>query len=681
MAARVKEENGAESLLACRICLATDAKLFNIREWGLDQVFVDLMGSTLSVCDGFPQHVCVWCRALLLRARELRARCQRAEHLLKDALIHQHYITTSYLRSIDRKFHKLMHTFSHDYSNRNVKFLKHEDKQLDTESGPNSCIFLIESNIENDVKDFDTIVNNVDDCANDDYTHFDDSPEIVHAELEDIVTPQDTPEVNIVESHDQTVKESLNSPQVNAIERIDKTIKKDVNSSKRKLIINKTEKKKRTTKKKGQAWRLKPFCEEEGFKEFEEKYNFKIISLSEEDMGKEMDDRRQTDNYIRSVFKCGLCFKGFLSQSTYNNHMKTHDVGRGAHECRLCRVRFLFPTNLHRHVQNAHRLKYQCCACDTIVRTKASATVHAAFHAGTVFKCDHCDQQFLKVTSRSTHMRMMHPSEIADGGTCTLCGETFISAAGLRAHKTRSHETEPALPTLRCRTCKLRFESQDAIDRHRRAQPAGKCDNKHCSCTKCGEVCANEQDLLTHRMEQHALQLFTCDMCGKTFESKESVATHIDRVHRLIRPPAPARPGFRQKPRRRTRARAPVCEHCGKRVSCMATLRIHMNKHTGERPYRCGVCPKAYMSPYALNVHSETHSVARKWRCEECGATFVHQSSLYQHRKAIHSGERAYQCHICSKTFTQSGSLQTHIKYVHMKIKPPPRKRNKKAAT
>ncbi|KAI8431667.1 hypothetical protein MSG28_016146 [Choristoneura fumiferana] len=62
-----------------------------------------LMLFQLSVCDGFPQHVCVWCRALLLRARELRARCQRAEHLLKDALIHQHYITTSYIRSIDRE--------------------------------------------------------------------------------------------------------------------------------------------------------------------------------------------------------------------------------------------------------------------------------------------------------------------------------------------------------------------------------------------------------------------------------------------------------------------------------------------------------------------------------------------------------------------------------------------------
>lgn len=45
---KVEEDSGLDSLLACRICLASDGKLFNIREWGLDQVFVDLMGIAVS---------------------------------------------------------------------------------------------------------------------------------------------------------------------------------------------------------------------------------------------------------------------------------------------------------------------------------------------------------------------------------------------------------------------------------------------------------------------------------------------------------------------------------------------------------------------------------------------------------------------------------------------------------
>ncbi|KAI8431635.1 hypothetical protein MSG28_016114 [Choristoneura fumiferana] len=53
---------------------------------------------------------------------------------------------------------------------------------------------------------------------------------------------------------------------------------------------------------------------------------------------------------------------------------------------------------------------------------RLSAELHAAFHAGATFN---------KKTSRSTHMRLRHPSEIADGGTCEQCGETFLSSMGL----------------------------------------------------------------------------------------------------------------------------------------------------------------------------------------------------------------------------------------------------------
>ncbi|XP_073966427.1 uncharacterized protein isoform X5 [Choristoneura fumiferana] len=507
----VKEENCSDDLLACRICLASDVKLFHIRRWGIEQVFVDLMGTPLSVCDGFPQHVCVWCRALLLRARELRARCQRAEHLLKDALIHQHYITTSYIRSIDRKLHNLSHTFS---QNIDVKVFQYDDIQTETKIS-----ITLENNIENYVKEYGTNATYDDDDDLGSDIHSDVKPKIVYVELED-VAPRDTPKVNIVESIDQTVNQDVNTPQLNVKECIDKTvnegasnckkkfseinmidcndksIKKDVKSCKkkfpeinvtecsnetkkkdvkckRKLVKNKTEKK--TKEKKGQAWRQKPFSKEEGFKEFEEKYNFKIVSVSEDDMVKDMENRKESDNYKLSAFKCDLCFKGFLSQNTYDNHMKVHDLGLQArgNECRLCRKRFFRPAGLRDHMRDNHQLKYHCLRCDETINSKYSAEMHAQFHAGKVFQCEHCGQQFRKATTCNSHMRMSHPLETAEGATCALCGEVFLSAAGLKMHKARSHE--PILPNLRCRTCKLRFESSTAIDRHRRAQPAGKC--------------------------------------------------------------------------------------------------------------------------------------------------------------------------------------------------------------
>ncbi|XP_073966416.1 uncharacterized protein [Choristoneura fumiferana] len=691
---KVEEENSLDSLLACRICLASDGKLFNIRERGLEQVFVDIMGATLSVCDGFPQHVCVWCRALLLRARELRARCQRAEHLLKDALIHQHYITTSFIRSIDRASHKLTHTYSQNCNNRDIYVMNHEDLQTYTQKSNPNWEVPIGNDTEMDIKDFDT---------NDDYdVKFDpsqdkeddlidpmphDTPQASIVESSNNTVkdpmPHDTPQANIVESSNKTIKDPMphDTPQPNIVESSNKTIKEERVLKRKKVVTNNTEKTNRKAKKKkgqtGDHPRLIPFSTKEHYKAFEEKYNFKIVALSEEEMVKEMEARKDAVTYKNSDFKCDMCFKGFFSSRTHEKHMKTHDPAR-RHACRLCGCRYFTPASLRRHTQSAHQLKFTCRQCGEDITGKLSAELHAAFHAGATFKCDHCDQQFLKKTSRSTHMRLRHPSEIADGGTCEQCGETFLSSMGLRRHKTWSHDILPNIPTLRCRTCKVRFESQDAIEKHRQEQPGGKCDDRHSSCPRCGEVCANEQDLLTHRMEQHGLEVFTCDMCGKSFESRSSVETHMDRVHFLIQPPKLR--GRRHHPRL-ARDAAPVCEHCGKHYQSMAQLKTHLNTHTGIRPFKCTLCPKTYLTVQGLKAHEPFHTGARKWRCKECDATFMHQSSLYQHRRSqIHSGERAYQCHICSKTFTQSGSLQTHIKYVHMKMQPPPRKRNKKTA-
>ncbi|XP_061727620.1 uncharacterized protein LOC133532789 [Cydia pomonella] len=96
------KQESAEELLACRICLATDTHLCGILEHRLENAFIDITGTTLSAWDGYPQHICVACHALLRRASDLRARSRRAQRALKRILMLQHTITTDYIRTVDR---------------------------------------------------------------------------------------------------------------------------------------------------------------------------------------------------------------------------------------------------------------------------------------------------------------------------------------------------------------------------------------------------------------------------------------------------------------------------------------------------------------------------------------------------------------------------------------------------
>ncbi|CAK7310545.1 Zinc finger and BTB domain-containing protein 7C [Vulpes lagopus] len=64
-------------------------------------------------------------------------------------------------------------------------------------------------------------------------------------------------------------------------------------------------------------------------------------------------------------------------------------------------------------------------------------------------------------------------------------------------------------------------------------------------------------------------------------------------------------------------------------------LKIHIQKHTGERPY--------------LYIH--------------CNTKFVHKYDLKNHMR-IHTGMQPYQCEFCYKSFMCSDHLGCHIKHL-----------------
>ncbi|XP_063631282.1 zinc finger protein ZFP2-like [Cydia splendana] len=711
----VKLEVGNESFQACRVCLAWDVKLYSIHEWGMSDTFAEIMGTTLSMWDGLPQHLCVWCRAQLARAQTLRARCRRTDALLKQALQHQHFITDTFIRTIDRSMHGLTNTLSCHKSSKNVIEISVYDKRSlddDDDDIKLECKDIIQKNdTERDKPELDLNWEDDDDFPNklssdDDY----EQDKINTYKHKNKITKKDAknlPRVEIVEinlepqdiiveerkTRKRPVKQKIQKVKEKVTVKKSKAKVKSTSQVKSKKVkdtpakdIEREDGTVKVRKRKPQRFIEKLGTEEE-IREFEKKYNFQVQNLTEDEMAKDMEERKKSDNYLNGMYKCELCYKGFLTHTSYNNHLKSHDVTRGDHECQFCHLRYHTPGKLRDHMRNAHRLKFLCAVCSKFMAGLQCAILHAAFHSGTTFQCAHCDKQFLKKTSRSTHMRITHPLENANIGTCELCGEIFTSRQGLKMHKTRSHR-ESLDRSLFCRKCRLQFESKEALLRHKEQQPGKRCHNKKSACQQCGALFKTEEGLIQHKHEIHGVELFTCDACNKSFLSKMSLSVHIDRLHLNIKPGSGRQQYYARLQRKRgdkpkgtqPREKKNVCEVCGKSFTCLSVLKTHQLDHTGDRPFKCPQCPKAYLYAWQLRNHSDcVHRRIRKWRCSECPKTFLHQSSVYVH-KLIHTGKRTHMCSYCGKAFLQSGSLYTHVKYVHLKVKPPPRKRNKKEA-
>lgn len=201
-----------------------------------------------------------------------------------------------------------------------------------------------------------------------------------------------------------------------------------------------------------------------------------------------------------------------------------------------------------------------------------------------------------------------------------------------------------------CLSCQRSFSTCAQLLRHQHGHAQQQEDEGSLStllhpCMHCSASFPRPSQLLQHQRSQHAHKPagFLCTECGRAFNSHSNLRIHLN-VH--------------------TGARPYSCLDCGKSFSQSGALKIHRRIHTGERPYNCSYCGRGFPHLAGVRAHQRTHTGEKPYRCPQCGKCFTQSGALKIHTR-IHTGERPFICSLCGKGFSNRSGIRFHHRTVH----------------
>lgn len=219
---------------------------------------------------------------------------------------------------------------------------------------------------------------------------------------------------------------------------------------------------------------------------------------------------------------------------------------------------------------------------------------------------------------------------------------------------------DPISVKWQCSVCLSNFKTHRLLKIHRRKHKSRKSDAKSLTnrklahCAICLDRFPSHNLLEKHRQELH-LQLqethksdeFECDICRKTFNSRNKIRqhliTHINEGRRKF-----------------------LCVACGNQFCTKFGLTQHIRAiHDKEQRFQCTKCNRRFAHKHNLKTHLNRHDGIRPYACKVCTKTFYDSSTLNVHTKSVHSDTNAYVCNICSKAFNRNGNLKLHMAKTH----------------
>ncbi|XP_059050619.1 zinc finger protein 27-like isoform X2 [Achroia grisella] len=407
----------------------------------------------------------------------------------------------------------------------------------------------------------------------------------------------------------------------------------------------------------------------------------KYTPISQEEQYKLIEDRKETRNYIDSLYKCGFCYRGFRVENTYNKHMKKHDqTYAGKYECDICKLCFQSVQKLSGHMYITHLFKLSCQMCSFVCYNKSLAQMHYRWHKNVTYDCPHCKRVFKKMTTRLTHIRISHPSTFI----CDLCGHGFVSETGIYYHKLIAHKNkelesnrttvedgdtaaeavwewtgEKSVGAAAGNSDKNAYEINSTEEKVKVAtEDQGVSEKQSRFCAECDVLFVNEAAYITH-LGSSSKHTNTNKSCQSRYVRKQNHADKSD-VHNL------------------GQITSNNCEVCGQfLVSDVQADKHYKSEHPGvdfHKRFMCEVCGFITKQYANLVLHFRKHTKEKPFKCAHCDRSFSNGSNRDRHA-VTHSGEKRFQCQHCNRRFMHKVDCKSHIQHVHLKIPYPPRDR------
>ena len=297
------------------------------------------------------------------------------------------------------------------------------------------------------------------------------------------------------------------------------------------------------------------------------------------------DMREHTLRHDRDeVYFCFICEAGFCQVKSLQSHMR--NVHKDEIPCKYCGQKFTRNGNLLTHLQSHEEGTwkpkiFQCVHCGKELRDRPALAKHyqneGPFHGKTCIQCPQSTIEFETHLEHKAHLDLMHGGRFLY--VCGICDEVFENSVFKKRHRDEVHvrREKKACPVcgdlfsdvgrhmlsihkigegFRCDECGSMQRNEGALQKHKLTNHGQflcemcpyvskekaklklhilnihtKDEDKPFHCTTCGKGLATLQRLRQHEITHTSLRPHKCDFCGKDFNDKSNLTSHLKTVH------------------------------------------------------------------------------------------------------------------------------------------------------